>query len=239
MDALDDETIGRLQGYVQWGADVSWHKKTQEAEKEKACSQVKQQKQEGFEANKEFLQEIKAIVAKRQLPLYEMKSQVYEDMKEVLSAMKPSFHNMHAELFMADAVYAAERIHDNSIILFDVLKRQEKVLGAVTAETFEELVPHLLFLHEKEQKLQQKNKEHSIDMSSQSVRILEHLQQNYFERLASLSREKEFYQAHQDIFLAAGVLSICSRAIGNVQGIDIAALRNAEAAFVQNIAPHQ
>lgn len=239
MDALDDETIGRLQGYVQWGADACWHKKAQEAEKEKACSQLKQQKQAGFGVNKEFLQEIKALVGKKQLPLYEMKSQVYEDMKETLSAMKPSFHNMHAELFMADAVYAAERIHDNSIMLFDVLKRQEKLLQAITPETFEELVQHFLFLYEKEQKLQQKNKEHSSDMSSQAVRILEHLQQNYFERLASVSKEKEFYQTHQDIFLAAYLLSVCSRAIGNVQGIETAALRDAEAAFVQNMTPHQ
>ena len=59
---MDDETISRLQGYVQWGADASWHKKAQEAEKQKACSQVKQQKQAGFQENKEFLQEINAEI---------------------------------------------------------------------------------------------------------------------------------------------------------------------------------
>lgn len=232
---MDDETIGRLQGYVQWGADAYWNKKAQEAEKQKACSQVKQQKQAGFQANKEFLQEIKKNVTKKQLPLYEMKSQVYEDIKERLASIKPFFHNMHAELFLADAVYATERIHDNSMMISDVLKRQEKLLHAITSETFEELAPHILFLYEKEQRLQQKNKEHSVELSFQTMRILGHLYQNYFERLASLNKEKQFHEDHKDLFLAAWVLSMCTRAMGNAQGIETTALRNIEQAFVQKI----
>lgn len=232
---MDEEIIGRVHGYIQWAADAYWNKKEYEAQKTEMCSVLKQNKNLGFDENKHAIQQLKLIISKRQLPVNKIKVQIYEDIKELLLYLKVHFQNMHAELFVTDVIYAAERVHENTVILNDTVQRQEKILDGLTPETFDELMQHFLFLLEKEQGLQEGINRHSIEMCNVAMRLMRHINYNYFFRLSKISRDRQFHNDHNDIFISAYLLSICSRAIGNVYGIDLAELQEVEESFVNNI----
>ncbi|MEK6867507.1 MAG: hypothetical protein AABX98_01660 [Nanoarchaeota archaeon] len=236
---LDTELVGRLHGYVQWGAEVHWNKQEHHAHKSDVMTLLKEKRALGFEANKVMLQELKQVIERKQIPAHGQKIRVYHDIKETVEALKPHFRNMHVELFVDDAAFAAQRLHENVMILADIVKRQAKLVGALTPITYDELLPQIMYLYEKEQEVEKAMAVHAGEMHAKSHHVLKHLNSNYFERMKELTNDKKFREDHHDLFVAGYLLDVSSRAVAHVHGITTNAAKDSEEAFLTNIAPFQ
>lgn len=234
---LDTELVGRFHGYVQWGAEIHWNKQEQHAHKIEVISLLEEKQSLGFEATKSLIHELKQVIEQKQIPIHEQKMRVFNDIKETVAALKPHFKNMHAELFVEDAAFAAQRLHENSIMLADTVKRQAKLLGALNAGTYDDLLPQVIYLYERERNLEQTMVGHAEEMQKKSHHVLKHLNSNYFERMKMLADDKKFREDHHDLFVAGYLLDVSSRAVAHVHGITTNAAKDSEEVFLGNIAP--
>ena len=234
---LNTELVGRLHGYVQWAADIYWNKQEHHAHKSDVITLLKEKRALGFEANKPLLQELKQVIERKQIPAHQQKMHVYYDIKETVNALKPHFRNMHAELFVDDAAFAAERLHENVVILADIVKRQAKLVNALTSVTYDELLPQIMYLYEKEKDVEKAMAVHAGEMHAKSHHVLKHLNSNYFGRMKEITTDKKFRQDHHDLFVAGYLLDVSSRAVAHVHGITTNAAKDSEEAFLSNIAP--
>lgn len=234
---LDTELVGRLHGYVQWGAEIHWNKQEHHAHKSDVMTLLKEKRTLGFEANKQLIQEVKQVIVRKQIPSHEQKIQVYHDIKETVEGLKSHFKNMHAELFVEDAAFAAQRLHENVVILADIVKRQAKLVNALNAGTYDDLLPQIMYLYEKEQSLEKAMAVHAEEMHAKSHHVLKHLHQNYFERMKAVTADKKFREDHHDLFVAGYLLDVSSRAVAHVHGIATTEAKRSEEAFLSNIAP--
>ncbi len=234
---LDTELVGRLHGYVQWGAEIHWNKQEHHAHKNDVMTLLKENRMLGFEANKQRIQEVKQVIERKQIPIHEQKIQVYHDIKETVEGLKSHFENMHAELFVEDAAFAAQRLHQNVVILADIIKRQAKLVNALNAGTYDDLLPQIMYLYEKEQDVEKAMAVHAEEMHAKSHHVLKHLNNNYFERMKVITTDKKFREDHHDLFLAGYLLDVSSRAVAHVHGITTAEAKSSEETFLGNIAP--
>ncbi len=236
---MDAEVLGKLHGYIQWAAEVQWNRREHDVHKREVMALLNQHKDAGFVGNAMTLEELRHLVHGKQLPLHESKKQVYLDIKDTITDIFPLFRNMHAELFLKDILFSMTRVHENTLGIHDSLQRQEKLIGALTPQTFEELLPHIMYLYGKEVQLQQQNEAHVADMHKKTVRIMGHLNKNYFKTLKKVSADPKFKEDHHDLFVASYMLSLCSRTMTQEYGLasqDLAAVENS---FIGNIAPYQ
>ncbi len=239
MKFMDAEVLGKLHGYIQWAAEVQWNRREHDVHKREVVMLLNQHKEAGFVGNAMTLQELKHLVNGNQLPLHESKKQVYIDLKDTLTDILPLFRNMHVELFLKDIIFSMTRVHENNLGIHDALQRQTKLLNALNPQTFEELLPHILYLYSKEIQLQQQNESHVIDMHRKTTHVIGHLNKNYFKTLKKLSNEPKFREDHHDLFVAAYMLSLCSRTMAQEYGLASLDLAKVETTFIENIAPYQ
>lgn len=235
-DNMDEELIGRFNGYAQWAAEVYWNKRTDEVQKQQGIAQLRENRRAGFEKNKITIAEVNGVIQKKQIPTAEMHVRVAADMRETLKQLKEHFKNMHAEIHVADIAQGAARVHENVAIVYDALKRQEKILLNLNEETFHDLIPHLFFLYDKELQLNQSIERHSYEMYKKSTKVVKHIHKNYFSCLKAVSGEKQFFEDHKEILLATYVFSVSGRIVGNVHGLNTTEGRQAEAAFIGRLA---
>ncbi len=233
---MDEELIGRFNGYAQWAAELYWNKRTDEVQKQQIISAIRANRNAGFTQNKAAVGELKALLQKKQIPATEMHIQVAGDIRETLKELKEHFKDMHAELHVEDIVHGAGRVHENVAALYDALRRQEKILLNLNETVFADLIPHLFFLYDKELQLIQNIERHSHGMYKKSAKVVKHVHQNYFSRLKQVSGEKQFFEDHREILLATYLLSVSGRTVGNVHGLNTTEGRQAEAAFISSLA---
>ncbi len=234
---LNTELVGRLHGYVQWGAEIYWNKQEHHAHKDEVMTALKEKNVTGFEANKQRISELKQIIEGKQYPLHEQKAYVYRDLKETIEALKLHFRNMHAELFVEDVFFASERLHDNVVALIDTIKQQARLVVAVNEQTYNDFIPQIFYLYEKEKFIEKRMVEYANEMHKKSRHVLQHFNINYFERLKQLVGDKQYHADHHDLFIAAYLLDVGSRTVAHVHGIDTTEAKNNEEHFLSNIAP--
>lgn len=234
---LDAELVGRLHGYVQWGVEIHWNKQEQHAHKDEVMTALKEKQVAGFDVNKQLLRELKQVIERKQHPLHEQKTHVYHDLKATIQELKSHFRNMHAELFVEDVSFAIERLHENVLALTDTIRRQARLVAALNAQTYDELIPQIFYLYEKEKNIEKTMREYADEMHKKSRHVLKHCNINYFKRLKQLAGDKQYHADHHDLFVAAYLLDVGSRAAAHVHGIDTTEAKNNEEHFLSNIAP--
>lgn len=233
---MDEELIGRFNGYAQWAAEVHWNNRTNEVQKQQIMSTIRANRNAGFAQNKAAVEELNFILQKKQIPGAEMHIQVARDIRETLKELKVHFKDMHAELHVEDVIHGAGRVHENVTALYDALKRQEKILLNLNETVFSDLIPHLFFLYDKELQLNENIRQHSKGMYTKSAKVVKHIHENYFSRLKQVSTEKQFFEDHREVLLATYLLSVSGRTAGNVHGLNTTEGRQAEAAFISSLA---
>lgn len=233
---MDEELIGRFNSYAQWAAELYWNKRIDEVQKQQVMGALRLNRNAGFMQNRTTREELTALIQKKQIPATEMHIHVAGDIRETLKELKEYFKDMHAELYVADIVHAATRVHENVAALYDALKRQEKILLNLNETTFHDLIQHLFFLYEKELQLNQNIEQHSHGMYKKSTKVVKHIHENYFSRLKSVSAEKQFFEDHREILLATYLFSVSGRMVGNLHGFNTTEGRQAEAAFISSLA---
>ncbi len=233
---MDEELIGRFNSYAQWAAQVHWNRRTDEVQKQQILANLRANRNAGFAQNKAAVEELKSLLQKKQIPATEMHIQVAGDIRETLQELKNHFKDMHAELHVEDVVHGAGRVHENVTVLYDALKRQEKILLNLNETVFSDLIPHLFFLYNKELQLNANIRQHSQSMYTKSAKVVKHIHQNYFSRLKQVSTEKQFFEDHKEVLLATYLLSVSGRTAGNVHGLNTTEGRQAEAAFIGSLA---
>lgn len=236
---MDAEVLGKLHGYIQWAAEMQWNRREHDIHKRETIALLNQHKKAGFVGNAMTLQELRRLVHGKQLPLHESKKQVSLDLKDTITDIFPLFCNMHAELFLKDILFSITRVHENNLGVHDTLERQVKLIAALTEQTFEELLPHILYLYGKEVQLQEQNQTHVMDVHKKTVRVIEHVNKNYFKTLKKLNDNPKFREDHHDLFVAAYMLSLCSRTLTQEYGVPSQDLTSIENEFIKNIAPYQ
>lgn len=236
---MDAEVLGKLHGYIQWAAEVQWNRREHDVHKREVVALLNKQRTAGFVGNAMTVQELRNLVHGKQLPLHESKKQVYLDIKDTIADLLPLFRNMHVELFLKDILFSMTRVHENTLGIHDALQRQVRLIGALTPQTFEELLPHILYLYSKETQLQQQNETHVADMHRKTVRVMRHLNNNYFQTLKKVSADQKFREDHHDLFVASYMLSLCSRTMAQEYGLPSQDLAAVENSFMGNIAPYQ
>ena len=57
---MDEELIGRFNGYAQWAAEVHWNRRTDEVQKQQIINTLRANRNAGFTQNKAAVDELKA-----------------------------------------------------------------------------------------------------------------------------------------------------------------------------------
>lgn len=236
---MDVETLGKLHGYIQWGADVYWNKQEHDIHKREVFAILQEHKDAGYVGNAMTIQELKSIINGKQLPFHATKQHISIDIKDTFEDLAPLFQNMHVGLFVTDVLLSVTRLHQNTVALHDSLQRQAKLLHAVNAQTCEDLLPHVFFLYGREQQFHRQNQQHVHDIYAKTLRVLRHLNKNYFTTLKHLASDKKYREDHHDLFVSAYVLSLCTRALTQEYGIPSQDLASVEEAFIGNVAPYK
>ncbi len=232
---MDDEELGQALGYVQWAEEICTNTQADEEQKESSVQFLQAHRALGFAENKEAIKQFHDILRRKQLQQTAMKGEVYGDIRKNIAEKISTFENMHAELFAREIAHTVQNVHQNTLLLYDVLVRQEKLLGAMTSETFADLVPHVLFLYEKERNLNGQIEKRITILHKNTLKLVEHISSNYFGRLAKLAQTKEFQEDHHDLFIGAYYLSILTRVVTKAQGTNTQELLEKENQFLKNI----
>ena len=235
MEELNPELLGRLLGYCEWAAEVSWHKQRHDAAKKEFLTQLEKQKKSGFQKNAEILGKVSTLVVQKQVPFHKQNVHVHEDIHETMNALKPLFMDMHAELFVEDAVYAAEKMHEHAVLLQDTVSSQAALFKAIGHQTYADYLPQILFLYDKEVESEEKLKDFAADAAKSSNIILKHMNDNYFVRMKKLAADQQYIEDHRQLFVASYAVGLCSRALGMLYGLPGDELKVTEDVFLKNI----
>ncbi len=232
---MDDEELGQSLGYAQWAEEICTETQRDEGQKKEYVQSLKSNKASGFAENKETIKQLHEIIRKKQVQRTAMKGEVYDHIQKTIAEKIPYFEDMHAELFAREIANAVQHVHQQTIILSDVLLRQQKLLAALNQETFEDLVSHVLFLCEKEVGLKGDIERKTVLLYQNMLKLIEHMSSNYFVRLAKLAETKEFHEDHHDLFMGTYLLSTLARTIIKAEGLDVSEMLEKELQFTKNL----
>ncbi len=238
MEELNPELLGRLHGYCEWAAEVSWHKERHDAAKKEFLTQLKKQQKSGFQKNAGILSRASALVAQKQVPFHRQNVHVNEDIHETMNALKFLFMDMHAELFFEDVVYSSEKMHEHAVVLHDVVSRQAALFRAISHHTYVDYLSQILFLYDKEANIWEKLKKYAGESLKSSHTILKHVNGNYFVRMEKLAANQQYIEDQRPLFVATYAVGLCSRALGMLYGLpgeDLDDLKVIENVFLSNI----
>ena len=230
MEEINDELLGRLQGYIHWAAEVSWHKQRHDAAKQKALQKL--QKHPYYD---KLLFDTLVDIHRKQEPLHEQNAAVCAEIHDTVNAIKVLLANTHTELFVDNALIAAAQLRDSSSIVYDCVAKQSKLVKAATAETCDDFLPQILFLWNKEKAESMKVNCTVHDMAAASHKVLTHMKKNYFVRLKKLAAQQQFHQDHQQIFVAVYALGMCSKIPMILTGISHPEVENAHVSFAKTV----
>lgn len=234
MEELNVELLGRLQGYVNWSSEIVWHKQKHDSLKQQSLQHLKKHQKKGYKINAQLLKQLSDIVVKKQVPLHSQKVHVHDDIKETMNILKSVFIKTYPELFVEDAVYVSERMYEHAILLHDAVSRQALLLHALNQDTYEDVLPQLFFLCDKEIGERQKLQAYAQDVLVSSARVLAHMNNNYFVRMKKLASDSQYIEDHRQLFVAAYALALCSRALATLY--DVSEDSNAlEELFLSNV----
>jgi hypothetical protein len=235
---MNEQVMDRFTAFAHWGEEAFLNKYQYTLHKAEVAEDLRTNKKQGYTENKHNIEQLKNTINRKQEQMNSMKIQTYEEMQEAMHDIVPLFVNMHAELFAKEIQNSINSVHKNTVALHDSVTRQLRVLEATDKETFEELVPHIIYLYDKEKQLQSHIQNHAERMHSNATKLIKHMNQNYFGRLSRVANTEEFYKDHSHIFTAAYLLCVASRAVAKVQGADTRNLASLENEFIENIAPY-
>lgn len=234
-ETLHDEELGQALGYVHWAEEICTNIQGDEGQKEECVQSLRSNRVSGFTGNKEILHRLNDIIHKKQVQQIAMKGEVYAHIQKTIAEKITCFENMHAELFAREIAYKVQQVHQQTTLLFDVLLREEKLLTALNQESFENLIPHILFLCEKEKRLKENSKHATTAIHKNALKLIEHMSFNYFDRLAKLAETKEFHEDHHDLFMGTYLLSTLVRTIIYAEGFDASELLEKEQQFIKHL----
>jgi hypothetical protein len=235
---MNEEVVGRLVGFAHWGDEAFLNRQEYEMHKAEVTADLRANRAAGFEVNQHLVGQLKTIISRKQHQMNVMKMHTYEEVQHAMEEMLPLFAKMHAELFVKEIDNSLIGIHKNTVAMHDAVTRQSRILDAMDASSYEDLIPHLFYLYDKEKQLQCHIQRHAKNMHKNAVKLVKHMNGNYFGRLSRVANTEEFHKAHGEVFTAAYLLSVASRAIAKVQGNDTRELHDLETAFMSNIAPY-
>jgi hypothetical protein len=230
MEEINDELLGRLQGYMDWAAEVSWHKHRQDSIKQQIFQTLK--KSPSFDKQ---LFDILVDIHRKQEPLHEQNITVCAEIHDTVHAVKLLFANTHAELFAANALVAAAQVRDSSTMVHDYVAKQSRLVKATSAETCSDFLPQILFLQNKEQLESAKLKSAVKNMASASHAVLVHVKKNYFVRLKKLACDEQYHHDHNNIFVAVYALGMCSKIPLALAGLSHPKLESAHQSFADAV----
>lgn len=234
-ETLHDEELGQALGYVRWAEEMCTNIQGDEGYKEELVQALKSHKASGFSESKEIIHQLRNLIHKKQVQQIAMKEEVYAHIQKTVAEKISLFENMHAELFARDVAYKVQQVHQQTTLLSDVLVREEKLLTALNPESFEHLIPHLLFLCEKEKRLKENNKDTTTALHKNTLKLLGHMSSNYFDRLAKLAETKEFHEDHHELFMGTYLLSNLARTVIKAEGLDASELLEKEQQFTKHL----
>lgn len=238
MEEVNGELLGRLQGYVNWASEVVWHKQKHDSLKQQSVKILKKQRKKGYDVHAQLLKQLSDVVARKQVPLHEQNVHVHEDIRETMNLLKIMFSKAHAELFVEDAVYASESMHEHAVLLHDAICKQALLLKAVSQQTYDDVVPQVIFLCEKEAEIKQKLQYHAEQVSQSSVKVLLHINENYFVRMKKLALDHQYIEDQRQVFVAGYALALCSKTLATLYEVPIDMVA-VEEVFLSNVAPKQ
>ena len=230
---MDDETIGKALGYVEWSTHAAAIRQGYNQDKQQLVSDIN--KNSGYEQNKYLLQQVQRIIGRKQSQTLSLKLHVYEELQNILEDIMPIFEDMHAELFVSEIHAGTIALHNNTAVLHETIKRQEQLLAAMNFQTFDDLIDSVLFLYQKEQQLNANMQKHAIIIHKNATKLVQHMDKNYFERLSRISNTEEFFNNHKDILHATYLVSVCSRALARIHGLDTRTLTEKENGFRKSV----
>jgi len=235
MEELNPELLGRLQGYCEWAAEMSWHKQRQSAAKKGFFDTLQNQQSKGFDINAEILGKVSALVLQKQVPFHQQTVQVHEDIHETMTALKTLFKDMHTELFVEDAAYAVGKMHEHAVVLHDTVSKQGALFKAMGHKTYADYFSQILYLYDKEGDTEEKLKFFATDALKSTHIILKHVNENYFVRMKKLAVDSQYIEDHRELFVAVYAVGLCSRALATLYGLPPDDVKKTEELFLNDI----
>jgi hypothetical protein len=235
---MDTDTVGKLVGFAHWGQEAQWNKQEYEQHKAEVFQLLKDNKDAGFEANETLINQWSNVIKRKQHQMNTMKLHAYGEMLHALEEMLPYFRKMHAELYAKEIENSFKGLQRNTFALHDAVTRQSRVLDGIDRETFDEFVPHILYLYDKEKRIQGKIDGHAFIIHKNALKLVNHMDKNYFGRLAKIA-DQQFRTDHSEVLRATYLLSVSSRAVAKIHGLDTTELQSKETIFMGNIAPYK
>ncbi len=233
---MDEDTVGKLLGFVQWSQEAFWNKQEYEGHKAEVIQTLNETCSRGFEANKHLIKQLVSVTDRKQMQMNIMNIEVYSEMLFIMENIVPLFAGMHAELFVKEIENSLKRIHKNTVALHDVVKNQSRVLNAIEAETYEDFMPHISYLYDKEIHIKNRINEHVNIVHCNGKKLVKHLNANYFGQLGKII-DNQFRTDHSEILQATYFISTISRSVAKLHGKNAEELYALETKFTGNIAP--